>query len=74
MKKKIVALVGGLTMVALSVAFFADKSDAQASLLMQNVEAIAQNEGGTTGCCPGGGICIIGGTAIYGVYPGPPCH
>ncbi len=61
MKKKIVALVGGLTMVALSVAFFANKSDAQTSLLMQNVEALANSE--LNPYCPNG--CVAGNETCY---------
>ena len=47
MKKKFVILTGSLMIAALSVAVFVNKSqDAEKSLLMRNVEVIAQNEDG----------------------------
>lgn len=47
MKKKLIVLASGLMLVALSVAFFANKSqDSQTSLLMRNVEALANDESG----------------------------
>ncbi len=47
MKQKLVILTGSLMVAALSVAVFANKSqDVEKSLLMRNVEAIAQDEDG----------------------------
>ncbi len=70
MKKKMIIWTGSLmTIIAVSIAFVSVNSKNDMSLLMQNVEAIAQNEGGDhIACCPDvADVCFLpDGRALVG--------
>lgn len=56
MKKRLVILAGSLIAAALSVVIFAHKPmSAEQALLLRNVEALAQSEGGNGG----GSTCTV---------------
>lgn len=72
MKKKIVILAGALLLAAASFAVVSSQTNNSVnSLLVQNVEALAQNEGDINFDCPTGCYWTSGpGCLCYDWYPG----